>query len=67
MTLYADFLLNKSIEKQFRAFRRGFQMVTNESPLRNLFRPKEIELLIVGSDVSTCTMQVVQRFCFTLP
>lgn len=50
ITLYADFLLNKSIEKQFRAFRRGFQMVTNESPLRSLFRPKEIELLICGSD-----------------
>ena len=53
VALYADFLLNKSIEKQFRAFRRGFQMVTNESPLRTLFQPKEIELLICGSDVST--------------
>ena len=28
-------------------------MVTNESPLRTLFQPKEIELLICGSDVST--------------
>ncbi len=27
--LYSDFLLNKSIEKQFRAFKRGFQMVTD--------------------------------------
>ena len=56
VTLYADFLLNKSIEKQFRAFRRGFQMVTNESPLRSLFRPKEIELLICGSDVSATAL-----------
>ncbi|XP_052120401.1 ubiquitin-protein ligase E3A isoform X2 [Frankliniella occidentalis] len=47
--LYADFLLNKSVEKQFRAFRRGFQMVTDESPLHLLFRPEEIEQLVCGS------------------
>lgn len=52
MDLYADFLLNKSVEKQFRAFRRGFQMVTDESPLELLFRPEEIELLVCGSKVS---------------
>lgn len=47
--LYSDFLLNTSIEKQFRAFRKGFQMVTDESPLQLLFRPEEIELLVCGS------------------
>ncbi|CAD7081216.1 unnamed protein product [Hermetia illucens] len=47
--LYTDFLLNSSIEKQFRAFRKGFQMVTDESPLQLLFRPEEIELLVCGS------------------
>ncbi|KAF4531751.1 hypothetical protein B566_EDAN014491 [Ephemera danica] len=47
--LYADFLLNKSVEKQFRAFRRGFQMVTDESPLHLLFRPEEVEQLVCGS------------------
>lgn len=47
--LYADFLLNKSVERQFRAFRRGFQMVTDDSPLKVLFRPEEIELLVCGS------------------
>ncbi|KAJ1525999.1 hypothetical protein ONE63_009178 [Megalurothrips usitatus] len=47
--LYADFLLNKSVEKQFRAFRRGFHMVTDESPLHLLFRPEEIEQLVCGS------------------
>lgn len=46
---YADYILNKSVEKQFKAFRRGFHMVTNESPLKYLFRPEEIELLICGS------------------
>ncbi|XP_023395454.1 ubiquitin-protein ligase E3A isoform X2 [Loxodonta africana] len=47
--LYSDYILNKSVEKQFKAFRRGFHMVTNESPLKYLFRPEEIELLICGS------------------
>ncbi|XP_055592376.1 ubiquitin-protein ligase E3A isoform X2 [Uranotaenia lowii] len=47
--LYTDFLLNQSIEKQFRAFKRGFQMVTDESPLHLLFRPEEIELIVCGS------------------
>lgn len=48
---YADYMLNKNVEKQFKAFRRGFHMVTNESPLKYLFRPEEIELLICGSRV----------------
>lgn len=47
--LYAEFVLNQSIEKQFKAFRKGFQMVTDESPLKLLFRPEEIELLVCGS------------------
>ena len=51
MAQYAEYMLNKSVEKQFKAFRRGFHMVTNESPLKYLFRPEEIELLICGSRV----------------
>ncbi|XP_072352821.1 ubiquitin-protein ligase E3A-like isoform X1 [Scyliorhinus torazame] len=47
--LYTNYILNQSVEKQFRAFSRGFQMVTNESPLKYLFRPEEIEQLICGS------------------
>lgn len=50
--LYADYLLNTSVDKKFRAFRRGFQMVTDESPLHLLFRPEEVELLVCGSKVS---------------
>lgn len=49
--LYSDFLLNLSVERQFKAFRRGFQMVTDESPLALLFRPEEIEQLVCGSKV----------------
>ena len=47
--LYTDFLLNGSIEKQFKAFKNGFHMVTDESPLHLLFRPEEIELIVCGS------------------
>lgn len=50
--LYSDFLLNKNIERQFKAFKKGFEMVTDESPLKLLFRPEEIELLVCGSRVS---------------
>ncbi|XP_049865182.1 ubiquitin-protein ligase E3A isoform X2 [Pectinophora gossypiella] len=47
--MYADYLLNKSVETQFAAFRRGFVMVTDESPLGALFRPEEVETLVCGS------------------
>ncbi|XP_055378771.1 ubiquitin-protein ligase E3A [Condylostylus longicornis] len=47
--LYADYLLNTSIDRQFKAFKKGFEMVTDESPLKLLFRPEEIELLVCGS------------------
>lgn len=47
--LYSDYILNKSVECQFKAFKKGFQMVTKESPLKYLYRPEELELLICGS------------------
>ncbi|XP_020487538.1 ubiquitin-protein ligase E3A isoform X1 [Labrus bergylta] len=47
--LYADYILNTSVERQFKAFKKGFLMVTNESPLKYLFRPEEVEMLICGS------------------
>ncbi|XP_033157414.1 ubiquitin-protein ligase E3A [Drosophila mauritiana] len=49
VNLYSDFLLNTNIEQQFNAFRKGFEMVTDESPLKLLFRPEEIEMLVCGS------------------
>jgi len=45
---YADFLLNKSVAKQFLAFQRGFLLVTSESPLNMMFTPSELEMLICG-------------------
>ncbi|KAK7880840.1 hypothetical protein WMY93_032520 [Mugilogobius chulae] len=47
--MYADYILNKSVESQFKAFKKGFLMVTSESPLKYLYRPEEVELLICGS------------------
>ena len=49
--MYADFLLNSMVEQQFASFRKGFAMVTDDSPLQNLFRPQELELLVCGSQV----------------
>lgn len=43
---------------QFLAFRRGFRLVTDESPLRLLFRPDEVEQLICGSRVSARVLAV---------
>jgi ubiquitin-protein ligase E3 A len=45
--LYVDFLLNKSVEKAFNAFKRGFDLICSESAI-SLFRPEELELLICG-------------------
>lgn len=49
--MYTDYILNRSVETQFRAFKKGFLMVTKESPLKYLYRPEEVELLICGSRV----------------
>ncbi|XP_046656032.1 ubiquitin-protein ligase E3A-like isoform X3 [Daphnia pulicaria] len=49
--LYADYLLNECVGRQFAAFRRGFAMVTEESPLGTLFRPEEVEQLVCGSHI----------------
>lgn len=47
--MYANYLLNGCIEKQFNAFYTGFHMVIDESPLEALFSPEEVELLVCGS------------------
>lgn len=51
VNMYTDYILNRSVETQFRAFRKGFQMVTKQSPLKYLYRPEEVELLICGNRV----------------
>ncbi|WAQ82855.1 hypothetical protein PtA15_3A220 [Puccinia triticina] len=46
--LYCDYILNKSIEKQFKAFSDGFNSIAAGNGL-SLFQPEEIELLVIGS------------------
>ncbi|KAJ9077981.1 hypothetical protein DSO57_1011273 [Entomophthora muscae] len=46
--LYIDFILNKAIERQFKAFREGFDHVCAGSAIQ-LFRPEEVEQLVCGS------------------
>uniref|UniRef100_H3DMP4 HECT-type E3 ubiquitin transferase n=2 Tax=Tetraodon nigroviridis TaxID=99883 RepID=H3DMP4_TETNG len=46
--LYVDFLLNKSIQKQFAAFYHGFHSVCSSDALM-LLRPEEVEMLVCGS------------------
>jgi HECT-domain (ubiquitin-transferase) len=48
--LYTDYLLNLSIERQFKYFEQGFHMVCNTPGMNMLFRPEELEQLIVGSE-----------------
>ncbi|CEP14339.1 hypothetical protein [Parasitella parasitica] len=46
--LYTDFVLSKSVESQFNAFKEGFQLVCQDSAIK-IFRPEEVEQLICGS------------------
>eukprot|EP00069_Balaena_mysticetus_P011831 bmy_07307T0 len=46
--LYIDFLLNKSMYKQFAAFYYGFHSVCASNALM-LLRPEEVEILVCGS------------------
>ncbi|ELP90873.1 E3 ubiquitin protein ligase HUWE1, putative [Entamoeba invadens IP1] len=48
--LMTDYILNTSIEKQFSAFISGFKLVFN-SRLLTIFSPRELQLLVSGSDV----------------
>lgn len=59
MKLYADWLLNESISEQFEAFRQGFELVVAKSPLKSLFSPEELEILISGSQVSNILLTTI--------
>lgn len=45
--MYADYLLNKSISKQFTAFKRGFERVVSGGIIET-FEPEELRVLIGG-------------------
>ncbi|CAI5746645.1 unnamed protein product [Peronospora destructor] len=48
VALYVDYVLNKSVSRQFAAFHRGFHQVCNHEVL-SMFRWEELQLLICGS------------------
>ena len=47
--LYVDWVLNRSVARQFTAFKKGFDLCVPPSSLA-LFVPEELELLICGSE-----------------
>ncbi|XP_053604119.1 probable E3 ubiquitin-protein ligase HERC4 isoform X3 [Plodia interpunctella] len=47
--LYVDFLLNKSVENQFKAFNQGFQKVCGGSIIK-LFRSHELMSVVIGNE-----------------
>ncbi|OWZ05716.1 HECT E3 ubiquitin ligase [Phytophthora megakarya] len=48
VTLYVDYVLNKSVSRQYAAFHHGFHQVCNREVL-SMFRWEELQLLICGS------------------
>ncbi|KAL1919135.1 uncharacterized protein VTP21DRAFT_2517 [Calcarisporiella thermophila] len=60
--LYVSFLLTKSVERQFQAFKEGFDMVCANSAIR-MFRPEEVEQLVCGSqDLDFEALEKVTRY-----
>ncbi|MBN3302772.1 HECD2 ligase, partial [Amia calva] len=60
--LYIDFLLNKSIYKQFAEFYYGFHSVCASNALM-LLRPEEVEILVCGSpDLDLNALQRVTQY-----
>ena len=48
--MYCEHLLNKHIEKQFKAFKKGFDRVV-DTQLIKMFTPDELEIIICGKEV----------------
>lgn len=50
VSLFVDYQLNKSVERQFAAFKKGFDLVMN-GPAFAIFTVEELELVICGDPV----------------
>ena len=61
--LYVNFELTRSVERQFSAFKRGFDMVAKESLLQQ-FAPEEVQLLVVGSTVADFSVRHTSMLLF---
>lgn len=55
--MYCEHLLNKHIEKQFKAFKKGFDRVVDTQLIKvflfltQMFTPDELEIIICGKEV----------------
>ena len=67
MDLYTDWLLNSSIEKKFKAFKQGFDVVMSQSCLADLVIAEELEIIICGSTVSERNIKYSTDFTFVKP
>lgn len=62
VALYVDYMLTKSVARQFDAFQRGFLLVCGGQALE-LFRWEELELLICGSpDLDFAALEQVTHY-----
>jgi hypothetical protein len=50
IALYVDYMLNKSVEKQFEAFSKGFMKLCNH-PLFRIFGADELDIMVSGVEV----------------
>lgn len=48
--LYADYVLNKSVEKQFKAFNEGFYKVVTDGGIVKIFLPDELMAMVCGNE-----------------
>lgn len=61
--LYVDYILNKSIEQQFDAFKEGFHCVVEGSEAFPLFHTDELELLLCGvQDLDFAELRGVTKY-----
>ncbi len=57
-----DWVLNRSIERQFEAFKAGFYHVCGGNAL-SLFRPDEIEMMVCGnSELDLSSLESVAEY-----
>lgn len=49
MDLYIDYIFNKSVEKQYNAFHKGFKIVCG-GPVLNMFQAHELRDVLIGNE-----------------
>merc|ERR1711975_195513 len=61
--LYVDYLLNKSIERSFTAFQKGFWDVCKLSKLLKIFDASELEIVLCGvQDLNFMALKSITKY-----